>query len=285
MRNLTEFLARYHHWFLFLLLEVAGLVLLFRYNSYQGSAWFSTANAVMGKVYEWDSEVQAYFSLVEVNRELTQRNIYLEKQVETLGNQLTTATRDSNWVRRGQLALLDSYKLIPAKVVSNTVDKHDNFLTIDKGRADGVKDGMGVVSGTGVVGIVYLVSEHYAVVIPVLSSKSSISCSLQGRGYFGYLHWTGGDTRKAWLDDVPRHAAFRLYDKVVTNGYSSVFPAGILVGKVLHVYNSPDGIAYRIQVELSTDFAKLRDVCVIDNQMLEERLQIMRAAKDSLKAK
>ena len=209
MRNLTEFLARYHHWFLFLLLEVAGLVLLFKYNSYQGSAWFSTANAVMGKVYEWDSEVQTYFSLVEVNRELTQRNIYLEKQVETLGNQLTTATRDSNWVRRGQLALLDSYKLIPAKVVSNTVDKHDNFLTIDKGRADGVKDGMGVVSGTGVVGIVYLVSEHYAVVIPVLSSKSSISCSLQGRGYFGYLHWTGGDTRKAWLDDVPRHAAFR----------------------------------------------------------------------------
>ena len=143
MRNLTEFLARYHHWFLFLLLEVAGLVLLFKYNSYQGSAWFSTANAVMGKVYEWDSEVQTYFSLVEVNRELTQRNIYLEKQVETLGNQLTTATRDSNWVRRGQLALLDSYKLIPAKVVSNTVDKHDNFLTIDKGRADGVRDGMG----------------------------------------------------------------------------------------------------------------------------------------------
>lgn len=188
-------------------------------------------------------------------------------------------------MRRGQLALLDSYKLIPAKVVSNTVDKHDNFLTIDKGRADGVRDGMGVVSGTGVVGIVYLVSEHYAVVIPILSSKSSISCSLQGRGYFGYLHWTGGDTRKAWLDDVPRHAAFRLYDKVVTNGYSSVFPAGILVGKVLHVYNSPDGIAYRIQVELSTDFAKLRDVCVIDNQMLEERLQIMRAAKDSIKAK
>ena len=100
MRNLTEFLARYHHWFLFLLLEVAGLVLLFKYNSYQGSAWFSTANAVMGKVYEWDSEVQTYFSLVEVNRELTQRNIYLEKQVETLGNQLTTATRDSKWVRR-----------------------------------------------------------------------------------------------------------------------------------------------------------------------------------------
>ena len=144
---------------------------------------------------------------------------------------------------------------------------------------------MGVVAGTGVVGIVYLTSDHYSVVIPILSSKSSISCSLQGRGYFGYLHWTGGSPRYAWLDDVPRHATFRLYDKVVTNGYSAVFPSGVLVGKVLHVYNSPDGLAYRVQVELATDFAKLRDVCVIDNALLEEQLDVVRAARDSMKLK
>ena len=285
MRNLIEFLARHNHWLVFLLLEVISLVLLFHYNSYQGSVWFSSANAVAGKVYETRAGIEQYFSLVDVNKQLTARNLHLERELTELSAQLNTEKHDSTYAERLQKTAIKGYQTIPAKVVSNTVDKHDNFLTIDKGRADGVKDGMGVVSGTGVVGIVYLVSEHYAVVIPILSSKSSISCSLQGRGYFGYLHWTGGDTRKAWLDDVPRHAAFRLYDKVVTNGYSSVFPAGILVGKVLHVYNSPDGIAYRIQVELSTDFAKLRDVCVIDNQMLEERLQIMRAAKDSLKAK
>lgn len=285
MRNLIAFITKYYHWLLFLLLEVLGLVLLFKYNSYQGSAWFSTANSVAGKVYEIDSEVKAYFSLVDVNRELTQRNLYLEQQVEMLAGKLAKAGKDSLPLKGAMLAQLDGYRLIPAKVVSNTVDKKDNFMTINRGRLDGVRDGMGVVSGTGVVGIVYLVSDHYSVVIPLLSSKSSISCSLQGRGYFGFLHWTGGNPRLAWLDDVPRHATFKLYDKVVTNGYSAVFPPGMIVGKVLHVYNSSDGLAYRIQVELSTDFGNVRDVCVIDNKPLEERLQVLRAAKDSMKVK
>lgn len=285
MRNLIAFITKYYHWFLFLLLEVLGLVLLFKYNSYQGSAWFSTANSVAGKVYEIDSEVKAYFSLVDVNRELTQRNLYLEQQVEMLAGKLAKAGKDSLPLKGAMLAQLDGYRLIPAKVVSNTVDKKDNFMTINRGRLDGVRDGMGVVSGTGVVGIVYLVSDHYSVVIPLLSSKSSISCSLQGRGYFGFLHWTGGNPRLAWLDDVPRHATFKLYDKVVTNGYSAVFPPGMIVGKVLHVYNSSDGLAYRIQVELSADLGNVRDVCVIDNKPLEERLQVLRAAKDSMKVK
>lgn len=285
MRNLIAFITKYYHWFLFLLLEVLGFVLLFKYNSYQGSAWFSTANSVAGKVYEIDSEVKAYFSLVDVNRELTQRNLYLEQQVEMLAGKLAKAGKDSLPLKGAMLAQLDGYRLIPAKVVSNTVDKKDNFMTINRGRLDGVRDGMGVVSGTGVVGIVYLVSDHYSVVIPLLSSKSSISCSLQGRGYFGFLHWTGGNPRLAWLDDVPRHATFKLYDKVVTNGYSAVFPPGMIVGKVLHVYNSSDGLAYRIQVELSADLGNVRDVCVIDNKPLEERLQVLRAAKDSMKVK
>lgn len=285
MRNLIAFITKNYHWFLFLLLEVVGLVLLFKYNSYQGSAWFSTANAVTGKAYEIDSEVEAYFSLKDLNTELTKRNIYLEQQVESLGNKLLATKADSAMAKQKQIAQLSAYRLISAKVVSNTVNKRDNFITIDRGRVDGVKDGMGVVSGTGVVGIVYLTSDHYSVVIPILSSKSSISCSLQGRGYFGYLHWTGGSPRYAWLDDVPRHATFRLYDKVVTNGYSAVFPSGVLVGKVLHVYNSPDGLAYRVQVELVTDFAKLRDVCVIDNALLEEQIDVVRAARDSMKLK
>ena len=89
----------------------------------------------------------------------------------------------------------------------------------------------------------------------------------------------------AYVEDVPRHARFRLYEWVETSGYSSVFPPGIAVGKILHVYNSPDGISYRLQVELSTDFGKLRDVCVIDNKPVLERLDALRAAQDSLKPK
>lgn len=283
MHNLLEFLAKYNHWFLFVVLEVVSFVLLFQFNSYQGSVWFSSANVVSGKLYEWDSSVETFFSLTKVNQELTQRNAYLEQQVQQLSEKLTDATKDSTWLHRNQMALLQNYHLIPAKVVANSIDKPSNLMTIDKGRADGVRKDMGVVCGTGVVGIVYLVSDHYSVVIPVLNTKSNISCMIQHRGYFGYLRWKGGASEYAYLEDVPRHAHFKLGDNVVTSGYSAVFPQGILVGKVLHVFNSADGLSYRVQLKLSTDFAKLRDVCVVDDATLRERLDIMRAAQDSIK--
>lgn len=282
MRNLLEFLAKYNHWFVFLILEVVSMVLLFQYNSYQGSAWCSSANAVTGKLYEWDANVETFFSLTKVNQELTQRNAYLEQEVQKLSDSLVSVTKDSSIYHRDQFALLRNYRLIPAKVVANSVDKPGNLMTIDKGSADGIHKDMGVISGTGVVGIVYLVAEHYAIVIPVLNTKSNISCMIQNRGYFGYLRWKGGVSDLAYLEEVPRHAHFKLGDYVVTSGYSAVFPPGVRVGRILHVFNSADGLSYRVQLRLSTDFARLRDVCVIDDTAMKERLEIMRAAEDSI---
>lgn len=285
MHNLTEFLAKHNHWFVFLVLEVVSMVLLFRYNSYQGSVWFSSANAVTGKMYEWDSAVESYFSLSGVNSQLTQRNAFLEQQVRMLDDSIARLTRsqEAAVTRLSSMVPFQGCRLIPAKVVANMVNRYDNLITIDKGSADGVKRDMGVVCGMGVVGIVYLVSEHYSIVIPALNSHSNISCTIQRRGYFGYLRWRGGSSQLAYLEDVPRHAHFKLGDNVVTSGYSSVFPPGVMVGKVLHVFNSADGLSYRVQVKLSTDFARLRDVCLVDDSALQERIDLMRAAQDSIK--
>lgn len=285
MHNLTEFLAKHNHWFVFLVLEVVSMVLLFRYNSYQGSVWFSSANAVTGKVYEWDSAVESYFSLSSVNSQLTQRNVLLEQQVRALNDSIAhlTHSQETAVERLARMTPFQGCKLLPAQVVTNMVNRYNNLITIDKGAADGVKRDMGVVCGMGVVGIVYLVSEHYSIVIPVLNGHSNISCTIQGRGYFGYLRWRGGSSQLAYLEDVPRHAHFKLGDYVVTSGYSSVFPSGVMVGKVLHVFNSADGLSYRVQVKLSTDFARLRDVCLVDDSALQERIDLMRAAQDSIK--
>jgi hypothetical protein len=285
MRNLVEFLARHHHWFVFILLEAISFTLLFRYNSYQNSVWFSSANVVTGKVYEWSSQLEKFFSLETVNQRLTQRNLALEQKVVELSEKLTAVTKDSSYVKGDVTRQLSYLKQIPAKVVSNSLTDADNLITIDKGSADGVRRDMGVVSGTGVVGIVYLVSSHYAVVIPLLNSKSNVSCKIENRDYFGFLNWRGGSTDQAFLDDIPRHARFRLYENIVTSGYSSVFPPGVLVGKILHVYNSPDGVSYRLCVKLATDFSTLRDVSVIDNTLMKERIDVMRAARDSMEVK
>ncbi len=279
MRNLIEFLTRHYHWLLFVILEAAGITLLFSYNNYQSSVFFSTANSVSGKCLEWTSKVTSYFNLEETNRQLTLRNTLLEQQLGSARKTIEKLTDDTTLTRA---ELSPQYATISAKVVQNSINRTDNLITIDKGSADGVKKDMGVVSGTGVVGIVYLVGTHYSVVMPLLNSKSSISCTIRKRGYFGYLHWQGPDSRYAYVEDVPRHAHYAKGDIIETSGYSAVFPKGITVGKVLCTFNSPDGLSFRIKIKLSTDFSNLHDVCIINAPEMLEQDRILNAAMDSI---
>ena len=286
MRNLLDFLYKYHHWLVFLVLEVVSVVLLFQYNSYQGSVWFSSASAVAGKAYELESKMTAYLSMAKENEELTMRNIYQERQLDQLRRLYAEATKDTTDMERKGLEFLSQYQLIPAKVVENSIHKLENLITIDKGRKDGVEPDMGVACGNGVVGVVYLVSDHYSVVISALNAASSrISCAIRGRGYFGYLHWYGGDPSVAYVEDVPRHAQFKLGEWMVTSGFSSIFPSGVQVGKIEQAYNSSDGLSYKLKVRLSTDFGNVRDVVVISDKSIAERAALMQAARDSISFK
>lgn len=241
------------------------MVLLFRYNRFQGSVWFTEANAVVGKVDSWKAKAESYLELSEINDNLTRENVQLQLANEALRRQLTELTHDSTYAERVQAELIAPTNPIPAHVVSNSIRRKDNRIVLDRGALDGVKPEMGVVSGTGVVGIVAQVSEHYCVVMPVLNSHSSISCRLRGTEYFGYLKWNGEGPMDAAIDDIPRHAVFELGDVVETSGYSSVFPPGIYVGKVSAINNSADGSSYTLTVRLSTDFSTLYDVSILSN--------------------
>ncbi|MBR2114218.1 MAG: rod shape-determining protein MreC [Prevotella sp.] len=284
MKNLLEFLHKYHHWFLFVFLEALSMVLLFQFNSYQGSVWFSTANAIAGRVYEWDAAVESFFTMAQNNEMLTQRNFYQERQLAQLRRLYQEATQKTDPKELEELEKISQYKLIPAKVVSSELHKKNNLITINSGLVEGVEPGMGVACGQGVVGVTFLCSDHYTVVIPVLNATSSrISCTIRNRGYFGVLRWYGEESGYAYVEEIPRHARFKRGEWVETNGYSSIFPAGVLVGKIVEVYNSRDGLSYRLKVQLSTDFGKLRDVVVISDKSIAERMRLMQAARDSLK--
>ncbi len=263
-------LAQYAHWAVFLILELLAGIMLFRYNHYQQSVWLTQANAVVGRVLEWKAGMLSYVGLGKRNAELTERNIVLQMEATRLRRELGAAQPDSTDTDSLRAEALNGARLIPAQVVANSVRRDDNYLTINRGSADGVCPEMGVLSGTGIVGIVGKTSPHYALVMSVLNTQSSISCRLRGTEYFGYLHWQGGSPLRAYIDDIPRHARFEVGDEVETSGYSSVFPAGIFVGRVAKISDSADGLAYRLEVELSTDLANVRDVCIIVRDDAEE---------------
>ena len=279
MRNLLDFFLKYNNWFLFILLEVISFALLFRFNNYQGSVFFTSSNYMAGAVYETANSVTGYFHLKSINDDLAQKNVELELQMERLLEKLTELTHDSSGIERMRKESLSGYDIFKAKVVNNTLTHADNYITLDKGEKDGIRSEMGVVDGNGVVGIVYMTSEHYSVVIPVLNSKSSISCKIKNSDYFGFLKWDGGASNYATVKDMPRHSLFSLGDTIVTSGHSAVFPSGIPVGTVEDISDSHDGLSYLLKVRLFTDFGKLNDVRVIAKKTQEEQLRLEKRVK------
>lgn len=286
MRKLIEFIIRHRHWLLFLFLETVAIVVLFNDSLYHRAQGLSAVNAVTGRVNSLTGELRSYMGLREKNRILLETNARLELEYISLKRAVEAAVADSV---RPLLFQPDSLHLVPvemkyltAHVVNASYNRIENFLTIDKGRADGVLPEMGVVSATGVVGAVTAVSDHYALVIPIINPKFKLSCRLKGSEYVGSILWENPGSRIAQLTDLPRHVELSQGDTVVTSGYSSIFPANLMVGRVGKVGTKDKPLDERnsfsaVPVELSTDFGRLTDVYVIIHKSEEERLDLEEA--------
>ena len=233
--------------------------------------YFTSANGVAGKVYEISGGITSYFHLKTVNEDLLDRNMWLEQRLSFLENALKEKELDSTRLYSMERLAPAEYRIFKANVIKNSLNMADNYITLDRGTTEGIRPEMGVVDAYGVVGIVYKTSPHYSLVIPLLNSKSSISCKIVGSDYFGYLKWEGGDSRFAYLKDLPRHAEFNLGDTVVTSGYSTVFPEGVMVGTVDDMSDSHDGLSYLLKIKLATDFGKVGNVRVISRNGQDEQ--------------
>lgn len=272
MHTLLNFFIKHNHWFLFLLLEGIGVMLIVQFNNYQNAKMFTSANSVAGNLFAAITDVNSYFALKSENAQLLQYNKELNGQVTALKARLAQH-RDSAMVATLPHKA-NGFFYNSATVVNNALNAVNNYITIDKGTAEGVEAEMGVFCNEGVVGIIYTASEHYSVVIPLLNSKSSISCRVKGSDSFCTLQWDGCDTRYSYLVDLPRYTKFEIGDTVVTSGFSSIFPADIPVGIIERTEDSDDGMFAQARVELFTNFATLRKVYIVGNEGRKEQWEL-----------
>ena len=247
MRSILDFFIRKSHAFLFVLLEGLALTLLFCLNDSQKAAYLSSAGIVSGRLLEISSSIVNYFSLKGQNRELAIENAWLKSRLSALESE----------VGNERLALLTTDKVVAARVIDNSIRRDDNFITINKGTDDGIREGMGVSSPAGAVGVVRVAGRHYSIVLPILNSKSSLSCKVLGSDSFGFLEWHGGNPCKAELLDVPYHAQVSMGDTIVTSGYSAVFPENVMVGTVSSVVERRSEYTLKITLDLAVDFSDL----------------------------
>ncbi len=272
MHTLLNFFIKHNHWFLFLLLEGIGVMLIVQFNNYQNAKMFTSANSVAGNLFAAITDVNSYFALKSENARLLQYNKELNGQVTALKARLAQHQDSAMVATLPHKA--NGFFYNSATVVNNALNAVNNYITIDKGTADGVEAEMGVFCNEGVVGIIYTASEHYSVVIPLLNSKSSISCRVKGSDSFCTLQWDGSDTRYSYLVDLPRYTKFEIGDTVVTSGFSSIFPADIPVGIIERTEDSDDGMFAQARVELFTNFATLRKVYIVGNEGRKEQWEL-----------
>lgn len=275
MHALLDLILRYKHWLVFLLLEVISLGFLLSYDGYQKSVYLTTAGEVTGVISDVIGSVVSYWNLQEENRSLEAENQRLHKQVNAMRRQLATSQRPIEKFRNPT----DNYHIVQAQVVNMTLHRANNLMTINKGEADGIRPEMGVVCSRGVVGIVYMTSRHYSIVMPLLNIHSKISCRLRHSEHFGSCIWKRGYADMGFVTNVPRHAPVELGDTVETNGYSDIFPPGFPIGKVRSIGDSDDGMAFLLKIKLFANFPTLREVSVITNYQAPERRELEEQAE------
>ena len=234
-----------------------------------------------GHVSSVSGYVTSYLDLREINKELLERNGQLEMDLLELQDRLDMMMADTVHFAGFAPDSVEQfpYSFVLAEVTNNSVTHLSNYITVNKGRKDGIAPDMGVVSVQGVVGIVSTVADHFSVIIPLLNPKSKLSCKVLGSSYFGSLSWNGRSTRYANLEELPRHVEFQKGDTIVTSGYSSVFPAGIVVGTVADFEKQHDDNFFTLKVELATDFQSLKNVRIIKNYNQEEQIRVEQEAR------
>ena len=265
MNSLLRFLEKYYFLILFLVLEGFSIWLLADHNYYQKASFGKLSRGVTSVIDLQVSNINHYLRFKQANIELAIENVSLRNEIAQLKNRL-----ESN---RGTLS--DSiggakYTFTTARVINNSINKQNNYLTLNAGSNEGIQREMGVITKDGIVGIVASVTKNFSTVISLLNTNLKVSAKHSRSGTFGSLYWDGLNYREVVLSEIPQHVNLIQGDSIVTSGYSSIFPPGIPLGTV-EEFDLKGGSFYVVKVKLLSDFKQLDYVYVIKSHTAAER--------------
>ena len=273
MQQIIFFFVRNKNLLLFVLLFSTAIALTVNSRSYHRDKIISSANFFSGGVYNIKQAFVDYFELKKQNDILSEENNRLRQLLFELAEdedpELETMSSRMN------------FEFLPAKVINNSYSRTKNHLTLDRGSKQGVKVDMGVISSYGIVGIVNSVSGNYSTVQSVLNTNSQINAKLKNTDHFGILEWNTESPFEAQLIDLPKQVQLAVGDTIVTDGKSTIFPEGIMIGTIKDVNLASNEDYYLLNISLSTDMTSVRHVYLVENANKEEIRTLEQALEDA----
>ena len=264
MQQIFNFLIRNKNSILFLLLFAVSIFLTVQNHAFHKSRFVSSANFVSGGIYSWSSNINTYLHLDEYNERLIEENNKLRNIISNINDSISIEKQLDSTSFEGD------YLFRTARVINNNFSKVDNYLTLNRGEASGIKQEYGVITSQGIVGIVDRVNKNYSRVISILNSRSRINAQLNNTNHFGSLVWNGKDPNIVQLIDVPRQAPLKKGDTIITGGRSLIFPKGLPIGSIQDFTLDQTQSYYTINIKLFNDMTNIGYVYIIENVNKEE---------------
>ena len=268
MKEIIKLILKYHFTIIFILLEIVSFSLIIRHNEYQRAIFSENASTLFGNISSTVTSIKDYFHLKEINESLAKENILLKNRLEAY-----EFLRDTIIHRTVVEGSIPVYEYIGAKQVNATYNRMKNYITLNRGRKNGLQKEMAVCTPEGIVGLIQDLSDHFAVVIPLINVDARISAKIKKNNYYGSLQWDGNDYSYSYLNDIPYHVEVNAGDTIVTSGLSKIFPEGIVVGYVESV-DKVTANFLKIKVKLAVDFKRINHVYVILNNKKNEQTSL-----------
>jgi rod shape-determining protein MreC len=276
VRNIFFFLRRYFTFFTFVLLQLFALWMVFRYNRFHRAAFLGVANEVTGRVNKQVDKLDDYFHQGQENIRVHRMNDSLLNLLKVNIDYRDTAQRlvvDS--VRQDSTFAVLRYRWRDAKVVYNTVNAEENYLQLNRGSNQGIRDEMAVLnSDLSLVGVVVNVSPNFSQVMSLLHVQSSVSAAHKNTNTLGKIEWDGKDPRFVLLKGISKSVAVKVGDSVMTSRYSYNFPPGYLIGTIADVKTDQATGFHSLKVKTATNFSTVQQVFVVENLQRDEQLQL-----------
>lgn len=266
MNRRSPFLGIFATFFTFILLMGASISLVLSDGIIQKYRTMASLRGVKSLFWKQGEKVKYYFSLKDQNNKLLEENTLLLSRIDY------RESADSSGIVK--IEETSAFRFIPAKILSNSTNKLHNYIVLDKGKKDGIKEDMGVITPNGVVGYVSSVSDKYSLVVSFLDINYSVSAIIKSSNTFGPLRWEGKRAKRATLCEIPLHTEINAGDTIVTSGFSTIYPPGIPLGTI-DSYKLIDGINYNVSIDLFEDYNSLKFVYVVVNNDQDELQQLI----------
>lgn len=264
--------------FCFLLLQFLALWMLFTYNRFQHTAFLGVASEVTGSINSNVDQVEDYFNLRDENRRVHRMNDSLMNLLKVNFSLPDTSERtviDS--FRVDSLMKFRKYTYRPARVVYNSTNFENNYLQLDRGSNNGIKENMAVINSDGaVVGLIVNTSPNFSHVMSLLHTKSQVPAMLKNTEVSGTVKWDTKDPRYLYLEGISRDVELKKGDTVVTSRYSYNYPPGFMIGRVDSFRTEKSTGYYTLRIRTATRFNNIQQVFIVENLQRDEQQQLER---------